>query len=124
MIKLEVFDPAMCCSTGVCGPSVDPKLVAFAADLEWLATAGVEVRRYNLAQEPAAFAGNPTVQQALAADGTTCLPLLLLDGEIVSRGTYPSRATLGEWVGAGSRARRDLPSVGSGACCSGSKKCC
>lgn len=99
MTKLEVFDPAMCCSTGVCGPAVDPKLVRFAADLEWLATTGVEVRRYNLAQEPAAFAGNPIVQQALVAEGPGCLPLLVVDGRIVARATYPSREILGELAG-------------------------
>jgi hypothetical protein len=37
MTKLEVYDPAMCCSTGVCGPEVDPALVTFAADLKWVA---------------------------------------------------------------------------------------
>jgi hypothetical protein len=31
-MRLDVFDPAMCCSTGVCGPEVDPQLVQFAAD--------------------------------------------------------------------------------------------
>ena len=54
-MKLEVFDPAMCCSTGVCGPSVPPALARFAGDLEWLAGKGVEVRRYNLTHEPQAF---------------------------------------------------------------------
>ena len=55
MIKVQVFDPAMCCSTGVCGPSVDPVLPRFAADLEWLKSKGVRVERYNLAQEVGAF---------------------------------------------------------------------
>ena len=65
MSKLQVYDPAMCCSTGVCGPSVDPVLPRFAADLEWLKSKGVEVERYNLAQDLAAFAANSTVKQAL-----------------------------------------------------------
>ena len=51
MTKLEVFDPAMCCSTGVCGAEVDPRLPQFAADLEWVAQQGVQVARYNLAQD-------------------------------------------------------------------------
>ena len=55
----------MCCSTGVCGPQVDPALVRFAADLEWLKANGVEVERFNLSQEPAAFVGNPVVAQAI-----------------------------------------------------------
>ena len=31
MTHLQVFDPPMCCSTGVCGPQVDPELPRFAA---------------------------------------------------------------------------------------------
>ena len=30
MKKIEIFDPAMCCSTGVCGPGVDPELLRMA----------------------------------------------------------------------------------------------
>lgn len=94
MGKLQVFDPAMCCSTGVCGPSVDPALPRFAADLEWLKSKGLEVERYNLAQEVAAFTSNPIVKQALNSKGSKCLPLLLLDGAIVSEGGYPAREEL------------------------------
>jgi len=73
-MKLQVFDPPMCCSTGVCGPSVDPKLVRFTADLDWLRRQGVEVERYNLSQQPAAFVGNQVVRDALTKDGNDCLP--------------------------------------------------
>ncbi len=69
-MKIQVFDPPMCCPTGVCGPSVDPELVRFAADLDWLESQGVEVERYNLAQQPAVFAGTPVVKETLAKDGT------------------------------------------------------
>jgi AhpD family alkylhydroperoxidase len=98
MSKVQVFDPPMCCSTGVCGPQVDPALVRFAADLEWLKASGVEVERFNLSQEPAAFVGNPLVAQALRGreDG---LPLLLVDGKIASQGSYPAREVLAELVG-------------------------
>ncbi len=99
MKKLQVFDPAMCCSTGVCGPSVDPKLPRFAADLDWLKSKGVQVERYNLAQDVAAFTANVTVKGALNSSGTKCLPLLLLDGEVVSSGEYPSREALARYVG-------------------------
>lgn len=94
MSKLQVFDPAMCCSTGVCGPSVDPALARFAADLEWLRRKGLQVERYNLAQEIAAFTGNPIVKGTLNAQGTKCLPLLLLDGKLVAEGAYPRREEL------------------------------
>jgi hypothetical protein len=94
MPKLQIFDPAMCCSTGVCGPSIDPALPRFAADLEWLKSKGVEVERYNLAQEVAAFTSNPVVKTALNSRGSKCLPLLLLDGMIVVEGVYPTREQL------------------------------
>ena len=98
MSKVQVFDPPMCCSTGVCGPEVDPALVRFASDLEWLKSNGVEVERFNLAQEPAAFVGNPVVAQAIRGrdDG---LPLLLVDGKIVAQGSYPAREVLAELIG-------------------------
>ena len=48
MISVKVFDPAMCCSTGVCGPGVDPQLARFAADLEWLAGQGVRLTDCDL----------------------------------------------------------------------------
>ena len=98
MSKVQVFDPPMCCSTGVCGPEVDPALVRFAADLEWLKENGVEVERFNLSQEPAAFVGNPVVAQAIRGrdDG---LPLLLVDGKLVAAGSYPTREVLSELTG-------------------------
>ena len=100
MIKnLEVFDPPMCCSTGVCGPNVDPALVQFSSDFLWVAGQGVHVERYNLAQQPQAFAANATVRTSLAVDGNACLPLILVDGEIVSTGQYPTREELARLVG-------------------------
>ena len=60
MTTIRVFDPAMCCSSGVCGPSVDPQLARFSADLDWLKAQGVSVERFNLAQQPAAFAEDPS----------------------------------------------------------------
>ena len=98
MSKVQVFDPPMCCSTGVCGPEVDPALVRFASDLEWLKENGVEVERFNLSQQPAAFVGNPVVADAIRGrdDG---LPLLLVDGKIAAQGSYPAREVLAELAG-------------------------
>lgn len=99
MIKVQVFDPAMCCSTGVCGPSVDPVLPRFAADLEWLKSKGAQVERYNLAQEVGAFTSNPIVKTTLNSQGTKCLPLVLVDGVIVSEAIYPTRKVLAGFAG-------------------------
>lgn len=98
-MKLEIYDPPMCCSTGVCGPRVDPALVQFAADLEWLQRKGVEVLRYNLSQQPAAFVGAPVVKAALTAIGNDCLPLTLVDGKVACMGSYLSRDLLARVAG-------------------------
>jgi hypothetical protein len=91
---LEVFDPPMCCSTGICGPSVDPALTRFAADLQWLASQGVQVVRYNLAQQPQAFVANPLVKEMLTSSGNSSLPLIVLNGSVLSKGQYLSRKEL------------------------------
>jgi hypothetical protein len=99
MTKVQVFDPAMCCSTGVCGPSIDPVLPRFAADLEWLKSKGVEVERFNLAQQLAAFTTNQKVKHALNTQGTKCLPMILVNGEIVASGSYSTREDLARHTG-------------------------
>ena len=99
MKKIEVFDPPMCCSTGVCGPQVDPALVRFAADLHWLANQRIAIERYNLTQQPQAFAATAVVKSALHEHGNECLPMILLDGSIVSQGRYPTRSELASLAG-------------------------
>ncbi|HUE75057.1 MAG TPA: arsenite efflux transporter metallochaperone ArsD [Pirellulaceae bacterium] len=96
MPKIEVFDPPMCCTTGVCGPEPDARLAVFAADLKWLQDQGVEVRRYNLAQEPAAFVAQPQVKEVLDSTGGEGLPVVIIDGQVASRREYPSRSRLQE----------------------------
>jgi hypothetical protein len=122
-VTLRVFDPAMCCSSGVCGPSIDPKLARFAADLEWLQGKGALVERYNLAQQPGAFADSAPVRQALDAKGDEALPLILVDGQVKSLGAYPTRAQLAEWAGV----TLEAGAKPSGSCCgpkTGPSKCC
>lgn len=99
MKKLQVFDPALCCSTGVCGVDVDQALVGFAADVEWAKQSGAQIERFNLAQQPMAFAENATVKSFLERSGQDALPLTLLDGETVLSGRYPNRKELAEWLG-------------------------
>ena len=99
MKRLEIYDPAMCCSSGVCGPSVDPALVQFASDFLWVAGQGVHVERYNLAQQPQAYAASEIVRTALKERGNACLPLILVNGAIVSQGRYPTREELAKLAG-------------------------
>src|ERR1035438_4321340 len=99
MNAFQVYDPAMCCSTGVCGPEVDPKLVRFAADLKWLQEQGVKVQRFNLSQSPAAFVENEQVKQALTDKGEAALPMVIASGRVFSTGRYPERYELAAWAG-------------------------
>ena len=99
MPHFEVFDPPMCCASGVCGPNVDPFLAAFAADVDWLGSEGVTVTRHNLAQDPQAFVANPIVTALLRHEGESCLPLVLLDGTVVCKGVYPRREELARLAG-------------------------
>ncbi|MCM2369085.1 arsenite efflux transporter metallochaperone ArsD [Aporhodopirellula aestuarii] len=123
MKSVQVYDKPMCCSTGVCGPEVDPVLPQFAADLDWLKNQGHHVERYNLAQQPQAFIENETIHQLLGTAGTDCLPVVIMDGEIVSQAVYPSREDLASWV-AGSPAKQLLPVTKPGGGCCGSSGCC
>jgi AhpD family alkylhydroperoxidase len=101
MTAVRVFDPAMCCSTGVCGPSVDPRLARFAADLDWLKSQGVAVERFNLSQQPGAFVEDPAVKATLETKGEAGLPLVKVNGAVKSSGVYPSRDDLAAWTGVG-----------------------
>jgi hypothetical protein len=98
-LQLQVFDPPMCCSTGVCGPEPDPALARFSADLQWAESHGVAVERHSLSREPDAFACNPAVADALRRLSVAALPLVLVDGQILSEGAYPSRAALAARLG-------------------------
>lgn len=118
MTTIQVFDPALCCSTGVCGVDVDQQLVGFSADVDWAKQRGAQIERYNLAQQPLAFAENPVVKRFLERSGAEALPLLLVDGEIALAGRYPSRTELARWAGIVDTSEK--PQSG---CCSGSSCC-
>lgn len=98
MKTVQVYDPPMCCSTGVCGPDVDPDLARFSALLNQLTAEGIAVERYGLGQQPMAFVQNPKVKALLETEGVAALPLLFWDGEIVSKGKYPDAAERERWL--------------------------
>ncbi|MFN2349213.1 MAG: arsenite efflux transporter metallochaperone ArsD [Thioalkalivibrio sp.] len=97
MKTIQVFDPALCCSTGVCGVDVDQQLVDFSATIRWAQQNGLTIERFNLAQQPMAFAENPVVKEFLEIKGEQGLPLVLVEGEIRLSGRYPERAELEQW---------------------------
>ena len=120
--RLELFEPAMCCQSGVCGPSVDQKLIAIREDLRWaLHQPGVTVSRHNLSSGPDAFVANAKVTGLMAAFGDGALPVLLMDGDIVLQGRYPTREELASFVGA-TPEPAELPATSEGCC--GGRRCC
>ena len=98
MTTLIVYDPPMCCSTGICGTEIDQRLVDFAADLDWLKRQGVSVRRISHSQEPAEFTADEAINELMQATGGDDLPALVVDGTLVSRARYPSRQELAAWT--------------------------
>jgi len=121
MKKIQVFDPALCCSSGVCGTDVDQKLVDFSADVEWAKQQGLSLERFNLAQQPMAFAENAAVKGLLERSGGSALPVTLVDGEVAFAGCYPSRDDLARWIG--TTESNVGPAVASAPCCGGGKCC-
>ena len=92
--QLELYEGAMCCETGVCGPSVDEQLLAVRENLGWAGTQGARVARHNLTSDPDAFVANPKVTGLMQAFGDKALPVLVIDGEIQTHGHYPTRDEL------------------------------
>ena len=98
MKTIQVYDPAMCCSTGVCGPDIDPILPQVAGFLHQLKEHGVMVERFNLTQQPMAFVQNPEVKALLQSEGVEALPLFFIDGQLALKGSYPDHEKRTEWL--------------------------
>jgi len=95
---MTVYDPAMCCGTGICGPDVDPILAQVAGMLAQLKERGVHVERFNLAQQPMAFVQNSVVRELLNREGVEVLPLTFVDGALTLKGQYPDQEMREQWI--------------------------
>ena len=91
MKKIEIFDPAMCCPTGLCGTNINPELMRVAVVVETLKRQGVIVTRHNLRDEPQVYVSNKTVNEYLQKNGA--------DGEIAVSKVYPTTKQMSEWTG-------------------------
>ena len=87
MKKIEIFDPAMCCPTGLCGTNIDPELMRIAVVIE------------TLKNEPQVYVSNKTVNEHLQQHGADALPITLVDGEIAVSKIYPTTKQMSEWTG-------------------------
>lgn len=118
MKTLKIYDPAMCCSSGVCGPNVNEKLVHLATCLNGLDKEKFSVERYNLSQQPEAYVANTTVAEILREKGADVLPLIFLDEKLVCSGDYPSIENLAAML------EIDTPSSSGDGCGCDSDDCC
>lgn len=125
-MRIEIYDPAMCCASGVCGPGVDPELVRVQEALRQIEKQApeVQVARYGLSSEPQAFVDNPQVAELLKNEGPDCLPLVLVDGVMVSKASYPSDEQFGALLRQGGFTLQLVAVVKKPSCCCGPKACC
>ncbi|EES48774.1 arsenite efflux transporter metallochaperone ArsD [Clostridium botulinum] len=98
MNKMMIFDPAMCCSTGVCGPSVNPELLRVATVLNTLKNKGILVERYNLTGNPQIFIDNKIVNEILMNRGVESLPIVIVNGKVMKLGGYPTNKEFCKWL--------------------------
>ncbi len=97
-MKIVILDPAMCCSTGVCGVDVDDKLVSTAANVKWLKSLGYDVQRHNISNDAAAFKNYPVAIEKLQKEGTDSLPYILINDELTMSGKYPEKSEWESWI--------------------------
>ena len=93
-MKVEVYDPPMCCSTGLCGANIDPELLRIHDVLINLKKRGVEVHRYQMSSDMAKFAKHPTIAPMIKENGRKILPIVSVNGEIIKTNGYPSEQEL------------------------------
>ncbi|EIW20783.1 MULTISPECIES: arsenite efflux transporter metallochaperone ArsD [Pelosinus] len=99
MSKIEIFDPAMCCATGICGPGIDQELLRVATTVNALTKKGVTIIRYGLSSEPQAFIDNKRVNEYLMKEEVEVLPITIVDGEVVKTRSYPTADEFAQWSG-------------------------
>jgi len=88
-MKVEIYDPPMCCSSGVCGPGIDPVLVKMNDAALALKKQGIEVERYNISQQPKVFLANKKIADLLHGNGKKILPITIVKGKVFKTGEYP-----------------------------------
>src|SRR5699024_11119587 len=111
MKKIEIFDPAMCCSTVICVQSIDSELIRMAAVTENLYTKGYDVTRYNLANEKQAFDNSIIISQLHKEKCPDVLPVTVVDGEIKKTKKFLTNEELQELTGLTEKALTVKPRI-------------
>ena len=128
MKTIEIFDPAMCCPTGLCGTNIDPNLMRIAVIVDTLKKKGVDIKRHNLKDEPMIYVTNKKINDLLQSKGVEVLPITLVDGEVAVTGEYPTTRQMAEWSGVNldfMPIQEEKPrQEDKNDCCEGSDCCC
>ena len=98
-MKIEIYEKALCCETGVCGTNIDSELLRITSLVAELKAKGVDVERANLSTKPERFIQNALISQTIRERGMEVLPLTLVDGKIVKEKAYPTNAEFEAWAG-------------------------
>lgn len=89
-MKIIIYEPPMCCSSGCCGPSLDQSLINFGDILEIVKKSGAEIERYSVNQSPEKFREHPEVLKLVQEQQLKALPITTCNGKIVKSGAYPT----------------------------------
>jgi hypothetical protein len=88
-LDIEIYDPPMCCPTGLCGPTIDQDLLDVSEMVHQLQTQGLRVERYQITTHPGKFTENPQVMGLIREKQMAALPITMVRGKIVADGYYP-----------------------------------
>ena len=126
MKEMQIFEPALCCETGICGASVDPELLRITTVIDRLKKNGVTIKRFNLNNAPIEFVTNQTVNTYVNQKGVEALPVVLVDGKIVIEGRYPTNEEILMLTDIPVEAMLPVKKKSSSGCCCGGNNggCC
>ncbi len=99
IIKIEIFDPPMCCSTGICGPNVDQTLIDFNEMITLLQKERIQVERYQMTSHPHAFLNNPEVMKLVQEKQMAALPITVVSNQVIKTGSYPTTEEINKFLG-------------------------
>lgn len=92
--KITLYEPTLCCSSGVCGPNPDQALIQLQDTLAKAKEKGVEAERFQITTHPRKFTENPEVMKLMQQQQLKCLPITAVDGQIIKVGSYPTLSEL------------------------------
>lgn len=89
--ELIVYEGAMCCSTGVCGPEPDRDLIVFSETVKRLQSEYGErltIMRASLTFNSLIFMAHPEIARMVKEKGPEILPITTINGELIAGQKY------------------------------------